>query len=97
MKKESLDALGAIPVEVEIVPEERGARIMHQGIYRLYEKDDGTLHLVYLPDGADHEEHMEIPGALMQLAKQGAEGKISPMQMMKMVGGMLGGGGLFGG
>jgi hypothetical protein len=68
-------------------------RIMHEGNYRLYEKEDGTLHLVYLPNGADQEEHLEIPGALMQLAKQGAEGKMNPLQMMKAAAGMLMGGG----
>lgn len=71
-------------------------RVMHEGQYRLYEKADGTLHLVYLPNGAEQEEHLEIPGALMKLAKQAEDGTIGPMQMMKMAAGMMGGGGLFG-
>lgn len=71
-------------------------RIMHEGKYRLYEKADGGLHLVYLPDGADEEQHMEIPGALINLAKKAEEGKVGPMEMMKMAAGMMGGGGLFG-
>jgi hypothetical protein len=66
-------------------------RVVHEGQYRLYEKADGTLHLVYLPRGAEHEEHMEIPGALIAIAKQGAEGNINPMQMMKMAASMMGG------
>lgn len=66
-------------------------RVVHEGQYRLYEKSDGTLHLVYLPNGAEHEEHMEIPGALIQLAQQADEGKIGPMQMMKMAASLMGG------
>jgi hypothetical protein len=71
--------------------------ILHEGRYRLYEKADGTLHLVYRPDGKEQDEHLEVPGALIKLAKDAAEGNINPMDMMKMAGKMMGGGGLFGG
>jgi hypothetical protein len=72
-------------------------RVMHEGKYRLYEKSDGTLHLVYKPNGAENEEHMEIPGALIALAKQAENGSMSPIDMMKMAAQVMGGGGLFGG
>lgn len=72
-------------------------RIMHEGKYRLYEKSDGTLHLVYRPNGAENEEHMEIPGQLIALAKSAESGNMSPIEMMKMAASMMGGGGLFGG
>ena len=71
-------------------------RIMHEGRYRLYEKSDGTLHLVYKPEGAENEEHMEIPGMLIQLAKRAESGTLSPMDMMKMAAQFMGGGGLGG-
>lgn len=70
-------------------------RVVHEGKYRLYEKSDGTLHLVYKPNGAENEEHMEIPGQLIAMAKAAENGSMSPMDMMKMAAQFMGGG-LFG-
>lgn len=58
-------------------------RILHEGRYRLYEKPDGGIHLVYLPDGQEVEQHMEIPGAMLRLAKMASEGNLSFPQFIK--------------
>jgi len=68
----------------EIIPAVITApEILHEGTYRLYKLPNGTLHLVYKRKGNTEEDHMEIPGALMQLAQSAAEGNMSPMDMMK--------------
>lgn len=76
----------------EIEPVVTYPRVMHEGTYRLYENADGGLHLVYLPNGETETQHMEIPGAMIALAKQAENGAVSPMQMLKSMAGMLGGG-----
>lgn len=67
-------------------------RVVHQGRYRLYEKADGTLRIQYRRDDADEDDHFELPGFMLELAKSAAEGKMNPMQMMnaamKFMGGM---------
>ena len=57
--------------------------ILHEGRYRLYEKPDGGIHLVYLPDGQEDEQHMEIPGAMLRLARMASEGNMSFPQFVK--------------
>lgn len=57
--------------------------ILHQGRYRLYQKPDGGLHLVYQRDDSDEPQHMEIPGAMMRLAKAAGEGNLSPGEMLR--------------
>lgn len=59
--------------------------ILHQGHYRLYEKPDGTLRIQYKRDDKDEEDFMELPGAMVQLAKSAAEGNLNPAQMMRQV------------
>jgi hypothetical protein len=69
---------------------------IHAGIYRLYELPDGGLHLVYKPTGED-ERHMELPAAIMLLAKSASEGEMSPHAMMgEMMKLMMSGGLSFG-
>lgn len=70
----------------EILPQ-----ILHEGKYRLYRiPQNGNLHLVYQPtNGA--EMHLEIPGAILALAEQAANGEMNPAQMMKAMMGMVGG------
>jgi hypothetical protein len=66
-------------------------QMLHQGLYRLYRiPQNGNLHLVYKPDNGA-EQHMEIPGKLLALAEQAANGDINPMDMMKAMGGMFSG------
>jgi hypothetical protein len=81
VKQESLDALGAIDVGVVTVVS--GPKVLHEGRYRLYEKPDGNLHLVYKRDDQETEQHMEIPGKLIALAQKAAEGRLSPMDVVK--------------
>lgn len=60
-------------------------KIVHQGRYRLWEKPDGGLHLVYQRDDSDTPDHMDLPGALLSLAKAAGEGKLSLGEMMREV------------
>lgn len=55
-----------------------------KGRFTLYETPDGGYHIAYLPDGEGEEtRHMEVPGAIVNLARMGAEGKLSPFAMAK--------------
>jgi hypothetical protein len=55
-----------------------------KGRFTLYETPDGGYHIAYKPDGDDRDaQHLEIPAAIVRLAKMGAEGKLSPMAMAK--------------
>lgn len=58
-------------------------RILHQGRYRLYEKQDGSLRIQYRRDDRDEDDFMEIPGAILRLAKLASEGKITPLAAMR--------------
>lgn len=58
-------------------------RILHKGVYTLYEKPDGTLRIQYRRSDRDEDDFMEIPGAILRLAKLASEGKLSPMQAVK--------------
>jgi hypothetical protein len=71
-------------------------KLLHRGNYALWENPDGGLHLVYRPDGAEEDMHMPIPAPLIALSRRAAEGKISPIEMIKSMGSLMGGG-LFGG
>ena len=60
-----------------------GPKVLHEGRYRLYEKPDGNLHLVYKRDDQETEQHLEIPGKLLGLAQRAAQGQLSPMDVIK--------------
>jgi hypothetical protein len=77
VKKESLEALGAVPITLTV------PTVVHQGKYRLYEKPDGTLRVQYQRDDRDEEDYFELPGPMVALAKAASEGKLNPMQMMQ--------------
>lgn len=90
MKRESLDALGAVPVDLDHVLKDTENEpgiplVLHQGRYRLYEKPDGSLRIQYRRDGSDHDDHVELPGVMVRMAKAAAEGKMNPLQMMREV------------
>lgn len=57
--------------------------ILHQGRYRLYELTDGTLRIQYRRDDKDTDDYIELPGAMVRLAKAASEGKMNPLDMMK--------------
>lgn len=57
--------------------------VVHQGRYRLYEKPDGGLHIVYQRDDKDTPDHLELPGAMVNLARMAGEGKLSPGEMLR--------------
>lgn len=73
--------------------ESTGPKVLHKGVYTLYETPDGGMHIAYRPDGAEADEHLEIPGHMVRLADMAAQGKMSPGQIMKSMAGMFGGGG----
>jgi hypothetical protein len=59
--------------------------IVHQGRYRLWENPDGGLHLVYQRDDKDEPDHMQLPGALLAIARAAGEGTMSLPEMMREV------------
>ena len=58
-------------------------RVLHKGVYTLYEKPDGTLRIQYRRTDREQDDFMEIPGAILRLAKAASEGKLSPMEAIK--------------
>lgn len=72
---------------VEVTPSDSPV-ILHQGRYRLWQKPDGGLHLVYQRDDKDEPDHMELPGMMVDLFNKGMSGQLSPMalltELMKM-------------
>lgn len=81
----------------EIIPQEIPLEtipvVLHQGRYRLYEKPDGTLRIQYRRDDKEEDDFIEIPGMMIALSKAAAEGKMSPVQMMRSAMELMKGGG----
>lgn len=46
-----------------------------QGTYALFEPPDGSIHLVYRPQGAEEDQHMHFPAVMVKLAKKAAAGE----------------------
>lgn len=57
--------------------------ILHEGRYRLYEKPDGSLRIQYRRDDKDEDDFVELPGAMIRLAKMASEGNMSFPQFLK--------------
>lgn len=84
MRQESLDALGAIDVTdalAVVLPDK--PRVLHKGVYTLWEKPDGTLRIQYRRDDSETDDFMEIPGAMLRIAKAMSEGKMNPLAAFK--------------
>jgi hypothetical protein len=79
-----LDDLKGEGIAVYKVPASKPV-IVHQGRYRLYELPDGTLRVQYRRDGAEADDHIELPGAMVRLAKAASEGNMNPLDVMKAV------------
>jgi len=60
-------------------------RVLHKGVYTLYEKPDGTLRIQYRRTDREEDDFMEIPGAILRLAKAASEGKLNPLEAVKML------------
>lgn len=58
-----------------------------KGAFALYNTPDGGIHVSYRPDGADADEHIQIPGIMMTLVREMNDtGKLpNPLQLMKML------------
>lgn len=57
--------------------------VLHEGRYRLYEKPDGSLRIQYRRDDKDEDDFVELPGAMIRLAKMASEGNMSFPQFLK--------------
>jgi len=94
MKAESLETLGAMPVEItadgEVIPVAI-PHVIHKGVYTLWEKPDGTLRIQYRRDDRDEDDFMEIPGAILRVAQMVGEGKMNPLTALKAMRSMNGG------
>jgi len=72
--------------DVETVVEvPTGPVVLHQGRYRLYEKPDGTLRIQYRRDDKETDDVLEIPGAMIRIAKMMSEGNLNPLRAIKMM------------
>jgi hypothetical protein len=60
----------------------RHPEIIHEGVYRLYKKPDGTLRIQYRRKDKDDDDFFEVPGEMVTLAQAAAEGNMSPAQMI---------------
>jgi hypothetical protein len=60
-------------------------KVLHQGRYRLYEKPDGSLRIQYRRDDREEDDFLEIPGAVIRMAKAASEGKMSPLELIRML------------
>jgi hypothetical protein len=63
------------------------AKLLMNGKFSLYETPEGGLHVAYVPDGDQDDEpkHLEIPAMVVKMAKASAEGKLSPLAMMRQM------------
>lgn len=66
-------------------------KIIHKGVYTLWEKRDGTLRIQYRRDDRDEDDFMEIPGAILRMAQMVGEGKMNPLAALKAMRSMNGG------
>lgn len=67
----------------ETVAEMLAPKVLHKGVYTLYEKSDGTLRIQYRRTDREEDDYIEIPGAILRMAKLASEGKLNPMQAFK--------------
>lgn len=58
-------------------------RILHEGRYRLYENPDGGMRIQYRRDDKDEDDFVQLPGPIIALGKAAAEGKMSPIELMR--------------
>jgi hypothetical protein len=89
MKEESIKALGGNPVEVDLETGDvnlLAPRILHKGVYTLYEKPDGTLRVQYRRTDRETDDSLEIPGFMLALAGELSSGKLNPMQAFAKIG-----------
>lgn len=80
-----------IPLEAEDVTPSNAPVIVHEGRYRLYRKPDGTLRVQYRRTDKTEDDFFEIPGFMLKLAQNAADGKMNPMQMMQQAMKLMGG------
>lgn len=57
--------------------------ILHEGRYRLYQKPDGGMRVQYRRDDKEEDDFFELPGKMVRLARTAAEGKLSPVALMR--------------
>lgn len=69
----------------ETVAEMLAPKVLHKGVYTLYEKSDGTLRIQYRRTDREEDDYIEIPGPILRLAKLASEGKMNPIEAMKML------------
>ncbi len=60
---------------------ESGARAS-RGIYSVYKTPEGGLHIAFRPEGLEEDQHIEIPGRMMNMMISASEGK-GPLGMLR--------------
>ncbi len=64
-------------------------QLIMNGKFSVYETQEGGLHVAYIPDGDQDARHLEIPALIVKMAKASAEGKLSPMAMVRQMTGAM--------
>ena len=59
--------------------------VIHKGVYTLWGLPDGGIRVQYKREDKTGEDHMELPGMVVRMAKAMSEGKLSPLQAIKMM------------
>lgn len=71
--------------DIEIVTDTALPKVVHKGVYTLWEKPDGSLRVQYRREDKEEDDFFELPGAIIRLGKAAQEGKMNPIEMMKEV------------
>lgn len=56
-----------------------------KGRYNLYDTPDGGIHIAYTVEGDDEIQHLDIPGQVVRAARMMEQGKMNPMQAVKLL------------
>jgi len=56
-----------------------------RGRFAFYRMPDGGLHISYLKDGEEETQHLDVPGFILKLAEQAANGKMNPVKMLAIM------------
>jgi hypothetical protein len=69
------------------VPATAEPELLSKGAYSLYRAPDGGMRLIYRPEGADRDEHLAFPAAIVRMAEAAAGGAGPLKRMRALVGG----------
>jgi hypothetical protein len=69
------------------VPATTEPELLSKGAYSLYRAPDGGMRLIYRPEGAEEDQHLAFPAAIVRMAEAAAGGAGPLRRMRALVGG----------